>query len=513
MLALLEVSQEELHGLAMKAVILGSGTCALACLGERLLSRFRSQAEGKRMSQERAAPQPTQAVASPEDYGVDSARLSEMISGFQERYIDSGRMRGALVAVVRRGQIIGVWEMGGYNSETVFKLYSITKVFTALAGLQICEEENISMDTPVSSLVPEWPKDLYVEDQGKLEKAKETLRLQHCFTHTGGFSNNYGPACHPPGSWRPAEARRLMGILAGLAAGPSDLREMVAMEGRQPLIFEPGSHFDYGGVGLALIARIVEESSGMSIAEYMQKRLFEPAGMKAAGFILPPHLADRCVPTDAHPWLTPALGVMEPSTWAMVTFWIRGLWAKILGRPLVEAFRPAGAAVSGAKKLWDPSQKHFLPDAGLVCPGADFVKWLQALTKPGSPIYGETVLRQLATPVTPDLQAPFSLDAPNVEGRLFPVRGDKLPRVWRQRPFNNLQGQRYSLGACVITDPAKASLPARARGSWHWMGFASTYFFVNPQEELAACFLSQVVSHQAYPILEELLREVHNSLR
>ncbi|CAE7188574.1 Ank2, partial [Symbiodinium necroappetens] len=67
---------------------------------------------------------------------------------------------------------------------------------------------------------------------------------------------------------------------------------------------------------------------------------------------------------------------------------------------------------------------------------------------PGSPIYGETVLRQLATPVTPDLQAPFSLDAPNVEGRLFPVRGDKLPRVWRQRPFNNLQGQRYSLGAC-----------------------------------------------------------------
>lgn len=369
------------------------------------------------------------------------------------------------------------------------------------------------MDTPVSSLVPEWPKELYVEDQGKLEKAKETLRLQHCFTHTGGFSNNYGPACHPPGSWRPAEARRLMGILAGLATGPSDLREMVAMEGRQPLIFEPGSHFDYGGVGLALIARIVEESSGMSIAEYMQKRLFEPAGMKAAGFILPPHLADRCVPTDAHPWLTPALGVMEPSTWAMVRLWIRGLWAKILGRPLIEAFRPAGAAVFGAKKLWDPSQKHFLPDAGLVCPGADFVKWLQALTKPGSPIYGETVLRQLATPVTPDLQAPFSLDAPNVEGRLFPVRGDKLPRVWRQRPFNNLQGQRYSLGACVITDPSKASLPARARGSWHWMGFASTYFFVNPQEELAACFLSQVVSHQAYPILEELLREVHNSLR
>ncbi|OLQ15209.1 Esterase EstB [Symbiodinium microadriaticum] len=341
MLALLEVSQEELHGLAMKAVILGSGTCALACLGERLLSRFCSQAERKRMSQERAAPQPTQAVASPEDYGVDSARLSEMISGFQEKYIDSGRMRGALVAVVRRGQIIGVWEMGGYNSETVFKLYSITKVFTALAGLQICEEENISMDTPVSSLVPEWPKELYVEDQGKLEKAKETLRLQHCFTHTGGFSNNYGPACHPPGSWRPAEARRLMGILAGLATGPSDLREMVAMEGRQPLIFEPGSHFDYGGVGLALIARIVEESSGMSIA----------------------------VPTDAHPWLTPALGVMEPSTWAMVRLWIRGLWAKILGRPLIEAFRPAGAAVFGAKKLWDPSQKHFLPDAGLVCPG------------------------------------------------------------------------------------------------------------------------------------------------
>lgn len=42
---------------------------------------------------------------------------------------------------------------------------------------------------------------------------------------------------------------------------------------------------------------------------------------------------------------------------------------------------------------------------------------------------------------------------------------------------------------------------------------ACSHFTKNPQEELAACFLSQVVSHQAYPILEELLREVHNSLR
>ena len=44
------------------------------------------------------------------------------------------------------------------------------------------------------------------------------------------------------------------------------------------------------------------------------------------------------------------------------------------------------------------------------------------------------------------------------------------------------------------------------------MGFGSTYFFVNPKEELAACFLSQCVSHQSYPILDELVGAVHSAL-
>lgn len=450
--------------------------------------------------------------SSPTD-GINIDKLALLAKDFDTRYVQTGRVKGGLLAVVHCGKIVGVWEMGKYSCDTVFKFFSISKVFTAIAGLQLCEEKGISLETPISALVPEWPAKLR-DESGKV---LPPLLLKHCLTHTGGFSKAL-PTVHPLPSLREAELQRIKDQIRGQGRTPQTLREAVELEGQHPQIFSPGRHFNYCGVGSQLVARAVEEAFGMNIAEYMQQRIFKPASMDNMGFVIDELLSKNCVSTDYHPWVLPAVAATIPSRWRRMRLRITGLWCQLCGQKLVDNIRPAGSGVILPTKLWDRSLKFFHPDAGLVGTGADFVKWLQVMTGNGEQaeadrcqkVLSQFVLDSLATPITPELQPPFALDAPLTSNRLFPVRGDPVQRS--HRPFNSFPGQQFSLGGCVITNPEKIGLPKRAEGTWHWMGFASTYFFVNPREKLSACFLTQLVSHRTYPILDELVTGVHESL-
>ncbi|CAK9118216.1 unnamed protein product [Durusdinium trenchii] len=216
----------------------------------------------------------------------------------------------------------------------------------------------------------------------------------------------------------------------------------------------------------------------------MEKHIFSPASMDSMGFVLDKSLSKQCVSTDYHPWILPAVADGLPgSRWRRLRLRVMGMLGLLCGRKVVDHLKPAGSGVILPLKIWDRSLKFFHPDAGIVGTGADFVEWLKIMTNNGKgndarQIFSQFVLDALATPTTPELQAQLS----------------DLRR------------------ACVIVEPDKAGLPTRAKGAWHWMGFASTYFFVNPREELAACFLTQLVSHRTYPILDELVQGVHESL-
>ncbi|CAK9090919.1 unnamed protein product [Durusdinium trenchii] len=389
--------------------------------------------------------------------GLSLAKLEGLAQDLERRYIQTGKLKGGVLAVVRAGKVVGIWEFGEYNSETVFKFFSISKVFTAIAGLQLCEEKGVSLETPISSLVPEWPADLHDESGS----AMAPLLLKHCLTHTGGFSKAL-PTVHPLSSFRLTELQRLHKQICGAGKNPETLREAVKLEGRHPQIFGPGDHFNYCGVGSQLVARAVEEAFGMSISEYMEKHIFSPASMDSMGFVLDKSLSKQCVSTDYHPWILPAVADGLPgSRWRRLRLRVMGMLGLLCGRKVVDHLKPAGSGVILPLKIWDRSLKFFHPDAGIVGTGADFVEWLKIMTNNGKgndarQIFSQFVLDALATPTTPELQPPFALDAPTTRGRLFPVRGDRLPRNKAHRPFNSFPGQKFSLGGCVIVEPDKA---------------------------------------------------------
>ena len=137
--------------------------------------------------------------------------------------------------------------------ETIFEAGSVSKQFTAAAVLLLASDGKLSLDDPVRKYIPE------LQDYGT------PLLIRHMLTHTSGLRD-----------W---------GSLAGIAGWPRGTRvhthaHVVEILGKQrALNFTPGSRYSYSNSGYNLAAVIVARVSGMSFAEFSQKRIFGPLGM------------------------------------------------------------------------------------------------------------------------------------------------------------------------------------------------------------------------------------------
>jgi CubicO group peptidase (beta-lactamase class C family) len=138
--------------------------------------------------------------------------------------------------------------------DSVFDIGSITKQFTATAILQLEEQGKLSVNDPITKYFENVPKD------------KQNITLHHLLTHTSGLPAALG------GDYDVIER--------------SDYSK-AAMFAPLPLLYEPGDRFEYSNVGFSLLAIIVELVSGQPYEAYLQEHLFEPAGMKKTGYVLP----------------------------------------------------------------------------------------------------------------------------------------------------------------------------------------------------------------------------------
>lgn len=134
--------------------------------------------------------------------------------------------------------------------DSVLRLASVTKQFTAIAVLQWVEAGKLTLDQPLSQTYP--------EAKGPL--AGVTVR--QLLTHTSGVKN----ISRIPES---RAARRKDATLDELLAFFKDL----------PLEFEPGTRFSYSNSNYILLTKLIELASGQPYAEYMQRAIFAPLGM------------------------------------------------------------------------------------------------------------------------------------------------------------------------------------------------------------------------------------------
>ena len=184
---------------------------------------------------------------------------------------------GLAVGVVRNGSLEffdahGVADLASntpVTEDTVFRIASITKTFTAVAVMQLREQGRIDLDAPASDYLRAY----------RLIPARASFRpatVRDLLTHTAGVPQ------------MPHPARALMTLFAGSAlteGGESyDLGQPLPTlagyyGGGLRLAAEPGTRFTYGDHGFATLGQIVEDVSGKPLDRYFREHIFEPLGM------------------------------------------------------------------------------------------------------------------------------------------------------------------------------------------------------------------------------------------
>jgi CubicO group peptidase (beta-lactamase class C family) len=178
--------------------------------------------------------------------------------------MDRHEIAGAVTMVVTRDQVRHL-EASGFadvaarkpmQADTVFWIASMTKPITATAVLMLQDEGKLNVHDPVAKYLPEFASLKTPSGQ------PANLTLIQILTHTSGLGEAGGPAAR--------EAKTLA--------------DLVPLWLSAPMQFEPGSRWSYCQSGINAAGRVVEVVSGMSFDAFLDKRLFQPLGMKSTTF-------------------------------------------------------------------------------------------------------------------------------------------------------------------------------------------------------------------------------------
>jgi len=178
-----------------------------------------------------------------------------------EAYVEKQNLPGMAVGIVVRDEIVYAKGFGfrdleakaPVDADTVFRIASMTKSFTALAILKLRDQGKLSLEDLVATYIPDAAKLAY----STRDSAPMTIR--QLLTHSAGF-----PEDNAWGDPRLDLSERELSAL--LRRGLS-------------LSTSPGTQFEYSNLGFALLGRIVQRVSGMSCQEYVTRQILRPLGM------------------------------------------------------------------------------------------------------------------------------------------------------------------------------------------------------------------------------------------
>jgi CubicO group peptidase (beta-lactamase class C family) len=198
---------------------------------------------------------------------------------------------GLAVAVVRNGSLeyfhghglADVASRTPVTVDTVFRIGSITKTFTAIAVLQLSEQGLVDLDAPAREYVRAYP----VIPAGP---GRRPATVRQLLTHTSGIPDviHVADLLHP--GWGPLGARPPLHSVPAGEALPS-LAEYYRGGLRQ--VVEPGTAFAYSNHGFATLGQLVEDVSGVPIVRYLAEHVFAPLGMTDTSLVRSERLAAR----------------------------------------------------------------------------------------------------------------------------------------------------------------------------------------------------------------------------
>ena len=383
-----------------------------------------------------AYPQtPQRFTTSPAEGASFSRERLQRLDAFLQRMIEDKLAPNVVTFVAHKGKVVHHKSFGysdivkkkPLKKDDIFRLASQSKAITSTALMILFEEGKFLLEDPISKYIPAFKNPQVLETYDKdtykytTHPAKSEITIRHLLTHTAGIPYGNPLPGHPKFS--------TLEFLPSIS--DQTLAQVIPLLGQRPLVADPGEKFIYGP-NTDIVGHLIEILSGLNLADFLQKRIFEPLGMNDTYFFLPAAKAER---------LVELYSLENP------------------GDPLslhqVAAYR--SYPLSKNRTL-------FLGGSGLVGTIEDYAKFCQMILNGGS-FNGKQILSKKT----------LALMNQNQIGEL---------EVWDRK-------DKFGLAYQIITDKSQYADLA-SEGSLTWGGMFSTEYTIDPKEELILLIYTNV---------------------
>lgn len=396
--------------------------------------------------------------------GFSPARLARIDRFLEERYVEPGKLAGALYAIGRHGERVHTGIAGFADREreqpmredTIFRIYSMTKPLTSIAFMMLVEDGLVSLDDPVHAYIPAW-SDLGVFVAGgpgsfQTRHPAATMRIVDLLRHTSGLTYGFQMRTNVDAAYR--------GQRIATQEDSVSLDRMIGLLADIPLEFSPGEAWNYS-VSTDVLGHLIGVIAGTPFENFLRTRILDPLGMVDTGFFVAPEKQSR---------LSACYGL------------------DTAGKVVLQD---------------DPATSRFLrpPDfvsggGGLVGTLDDYMTFCRMLLNGGA-LNGHRFLAPATLALMRLNHLPGGRDMTEMSRSLYSE--------------SIYAGIGFGLGFAVVIDRAKTLTPGNA-GEYFWGGAASTAFWIDPVAELAVVFMAQFIPSSTYPIRRQLRTLVYAAL-
>ncbi len=316
------------------------------------------------------------------------------------------------------------------TTDTVGAIFSMTKVITGTAAMQLVEQGKLDLDADAGTVCPELANPVVLEgfdDDGQpvTRPAAGPITLRHLLTHTAGFVYDI---------WNPELARWYE------ATGTPNIFSLEKQSLVTPLMFDPGTQWQYG-INIDWVGLMVEAVSGQTLGEYMTEHIFTPLGMTDTGFAPTEEQASRASAMHTR---------MEDGAFTAIDL------------PAAE------------------NPEFEMGGGGLVSTMGDYAKFIRMILNDGE-LDGVRIL-------SPETVATMS------SNHMGDLRVSELKSVMPPFSVDAemFAGEEKSWGLTFQIHEEASSTGAPA-GTLSWAGLANSFFWIDKENGLGGCYLSQMI--------------------
>jgi CubicO group peptidase (beta-lactamase class C family) len=390
--------------------------------------------------------------------GLDPRRLEHITEHLMRRYIEPQKIAGCQTLVVRHGTAGYFSALGSMDRErgkpvaddAIWRIYSMSKPITGVALMTLYERGHFQLGDPVDRFIPEWRGLKVLASDGSLVEPERPMSIRDALMHMTGLGYGKG---------QPLTVERFLPAMFAMHKGT--LQDMVERLADEPLVFHPGSRWLYG-LSTDVCGKLVEAISGQPFDQYLRDAVLGPLQMDDTGFFVSDDDAER---------LAASYTRMPDKS------------LRLLDDPERSPFRRPPTFLSGG--------------GGLVSTIEDYSRFARMLLH-GGELDGVRVLGRKTVELMTTNHLPGGGDLSEFV----------LPGTYGETDFD---GVGFGLTMAVGKGPV-ATAGVGSAGDFYWGGAASTIFWVDPAEDLAVIFMTQLLPSGTFNFRGQLKSLVYAAL-